>query len=98
MKIKNYTTMRRKPMVLKVKDALTMREGDTLLDKRETADYLRISVPSVNNHLHNGLLVPTRIGGRVFFRKRTLDEFLRASELKGRREAMWRQKLLSGEA
>lgn len=58
-----------------------------LLDKRETAKYLRITVPTVDRHLHNGLLIPCRVGGRVFFRRRTLDKFLAASERKARKEA-----------
>jgi excisionase family DNA binding protein len=63
------------------------RDGDELLDKRQAAQYLRVSVPWINNHLAAGLLIPTRVGGRVFFRKRTLDAFLRASERKARHEA-----------
>jgi Helix-turn-helix domain len=66
--------------------------NEALLDKRETAAYLRISVPSVNKHLHGGLLVPTRVGGRVFFRKRTLDEFVATSERRARREASERRR------
>ena len=79
-------------MASKERDVLKLREGDALLDKRETGAYLRISIPTVNNHLHNGLLIPTRIGGRVFFRRKTLDQFLAASERKARREASERRR------
>jgi Helix-turn-helix domain len=79
-------------MAFKERDVLTLREGDALLDKREAGAYLRISVPSINNHLRSGLLIPTRVGGRVFFRKRLLDQFLAASERKARREASERRR------
>ena len=80
-------------MALKRGDDLTLREGDdALLDKREAGTYLRISIPTLNNLLHKGLLIPTRVGGRVFFRKRLLDQFLAASERKARREASKRRR------
>jgi hypothetical protein len=71
---------------------MNRRNGDALLDKRETGAYLRISVPTVDKHLRTGLLVPTRVGGRVFFRKRNLDTFLRVSERQARKEADIRKK------
>jgi Helix-turn-helix domain len=71
---------------------MNLGDGDELLDKRETGVYLRISIPTIDKHLRTGLLVPTRVGGRVFFRKRNLDAFLRASERKARQEAGERRK------
>ena len=71
---------------------MTLRNDDALLDKRETGAYLRISIPTVDKHLRTGLLVPTRVGGRVFFRKRLLDQFVAASERKARREANKRRR------
>lgn len=74
---------------------MKLRDGDELLDKRETGTYLRISIPTVDKHLHNGLLIPTRIGGRVFFRRKTLDQFLAASERKARQEASERRRIVA---
>jgi excisionase family DNA binding protein len=71
---------------------MTLRPGDELFDKRETAKYLHIKVPTVDKHLRTGLLVPTRVGGRVFFRKHNLDAFLRANERKARQEASERRR------
>jgi excisionase family DNA binding protein len=71
---------------------MTTLKNDPLFDKAETGKYLRIATSTVDRHLHNGLLVPTRIGGRVFFRKSTLDAFLAGSEREARREASERRK------
>jgi len=63
-----------------------------LMNKNEAAKYLRISVGGVNRRLANGELVPVRIGGLVFFRRETLDQFIKSCERKGRRQARQRMK------
>jgi excisionase family DNA binding protein len=62
-----------------------------LMNKDEAAKYLRISVGGVNRRLARGELIPTRIGSLVFFRKETLDRFIRNCEEKGRRQARQRR-------
>jgi excisionase family DNA binding protein len=62
-----------------------------LLNKSEAAEYLRISVGGVNRRLAAGELVPVKIGGLVFFRRETLDQFIKACERKGRQQARERQ-------
>ncbi len=46
-----------------------------LLNKRETANYLRISIPTLDRHLASGLLIPARVGRKVFFREEMLCNF-----------------------
>jgi excisionase family DNA binding protein len=64
---------------------------EELMNKSEAAKYLRISVGGVNRRLAAGELVPVRIGGLVFFRRETLDLFIKNCERKGRRQARERQ-------
>jgi len=66
-----------------------------LMNKDEAARYLRISVGGVNRRLARGDLVPTKIGGLVFFRRETLDQFIKSCEQKGRRCARERAKTLT---
>lgn len=58
-----------------------------LLNKRETARYLRISIPTLDRHIASGLLIPARVGRKVFFREGTLLRFLINSEANARRKA-----------
>lgn len=51
-----------------------------LLTRFESAKMLRISVPTLDRHIANGLLIPARVGGRVFFREDALKAFLTKSE------------------
>ena len=54
-----------------------------LLNKREAAEYLRISVGGVNRRLAAGELVPVKIGGLVFFGARRSINSSRAAKKKG---------------
>jgi excisionase family DNA binding protein len=62
-----------------------------LLTKKEAQERLRISLSTLDRHLANGLLTPTKIGGRVFFRQQTLERFIRSCERKSSGRARGRE-------
>jgi hypothetical protein len=63
-----------------------------LLDKDQTRKRLgKISLSTLNRHIANGVLVPAKIGGRVFFREEAIDAFIRDCERKARRRAQERR-------
>ena len=63
---------------------------DKLNDKRESARFLRIGVSTLDRHVAAGLITACRIGGRVFFRQKSLEEFIKRCERKSRRRARGR--------
>lgn len=50
-----------------------------VMDRREAAEYLRISVPTLNHHVDSGELIATKLGkdkGREVFRIEDVEDFL----------------------
>ena len=54
-----------------------------LLTKREAAGTLSVSVRTIDNLISAGALQPRRIGKRVLFARRTLEEFARRDHATG---------------
>ncbi len=50
--------------------------------KREAAEYLRLSVPTVDRLRLSGALAYIKVGKKVLFRKRDLDRFMAARVVK----------------
>ena len=51
-----------------------------VMDRKEAAEYLRISVPTLNHHVAMGELICTKLGkdnGREVFRVEDIEDFLR---------------------
>lgn len=51
-----------------------------VMDRKEAAEYLRISVPTLNHHVDSGELIATKLGkdkGREVFRLEDIEDFLR---------------------
>jgi predicted DNA-binding transcriptional regulator AlpA len=72
---------------------ITRKEEDVLLNKKQTRKRLGdISLSTLDRHIANGLLVPAKIGGRVFFREETIDAFIKNCERKARRRVQNRTK------
>jgi excisionase family DNA binding protein len=50
-----------------------------VMDRKEAAEYLRISVPTLNYHVDTGELIATKLGkdkGREVFRLEDIEHFL----------------------
>ena len=50
-----------------------------VMDRKEAAEYLRISVPTLNHHVDMGDLIATKLGkdkGREVFRLEDIEHFL----------------------
>jgi predicted site-specific integrase-resolvase len=61
-----------------------------LMNKIEAAKFLRISTPTLDRHVAAGLIIPVKLGARVFFREKTLTKFIDDCERKARRRAQER--------
>ena len=51
-----------------------------VMDRKEAAEYLRISVPTLNHHVDMGELICAKLGkdkGREVFRLEDIEDFLR---------------------
>jgi len=53
-------------------------DSNKLLSRKEVAELLRISLPTLNNYRNSGILKCHRIGNRVLFKK---DEVMEALQL-----------------
>jgi excisionase family DNA binding protein len=50
-----------------------------VMDRKEAAEYLKISVPTLNHHVDMGELIATKLGkdkGRIVFRLEDIEHFL----------------------
>ena len=56
---------------------------DYMLDAKETAEYLRVSIPTIRRWLSNGVLKATRYvdGGKLWFYRADLDALRRSRYL-----------------
>lgn len=52
-------------------------EQEKLLSRKEAAEALHVSLPTIDRMLKDGELVPCRIRGRVFIRQSDVDRILR---------------------
>ena len=50
------------------------------LNKKEAADYLRISVSSIDRKIREGEIKFSKLGGRVVFKKSDLDNYRDANQ------------------
>ncbi len=50
------------------------------LNKKEAAEYLRISVSSIDRKIKEGRIKFSKLGGRVVFKKSDLDNYRDASQ------------------
>ena len=53
-----------------------MRAEKRLLNRKETAEYLRLGVSTIDKLLATKKLKPVRIGRRVLFLQEDLDKFI----------------------
>jgi excisionase family DNA binding protein len=64
----------------KIEKLLRMAKGAKgVMDRKEAAEYLRISVPTLNHHVDMGELIATKLGkdkGREVFRLEDIEHFL----------------------
>jgi hypothetical protein len=64
----------------KIEKLLRMAKGAKgVMDRKEAAEYLRISVPTLNHHVDMGELISTKLGkdkGREVFRLEDIETFL----------------------
>ena len=64
----------------KIEKLLRMAKGAKgVMDRKEAAEYLRISVPTLNHHVDIGELIATKLGkdkGREVFRLEDIESFL----------------------
>ena len=44
-----------------------------LLSRQQTCDYFGISKPCLHDWVKNGILKPTKVGGRVYFKQSDID-------------------------
>jgi len=57
-----------------------MARFTSLLSRKQAAQYLHISISSVDRLLREGSIPSVKIGGRVFFSEESLDRWLGALE------------------
>lgn len=50
--------------------------GEILLSRQETAEYLKVSLTTLNNWRKSGTLTPVGIGKRVLYRMSDIQECL----------------------
>lgn len=64
----------------KIDKLLRIAKGSKgVMDRKEAAEYLRISVPTLNHHVDMGELIATKLGkdkGREVFRLEDIEHFL----------------------
>jgi hypothetical protein len=64
----------------KIEKLLRIAKGAKgVMDRKEAAEYLRISVPTLNHHVDMGELISTKLGkdkGREVFRLEDIETFL----------------------
>lgn len=60
--------------------------NDKRFNRKEAANYLQISIITVDRAIKNKKISCYRIGRRVLFSKSHLDEFLKKNEVKAKNE------------
>ena len=56
---------------------MTVTKPDQLLNAREAAEYLRMSLPWVRLRTTDGTLPHSRLGRRIVYSRQALDDFVR---------------------
>lgn len=60
-----------------IKEAIhKRREASDLMTKKGTAEYLSVNLSTIHNWVKAGILKPTYLGGRVYFRREDILEAL----------------------
>jgi excisionase family DNA binding protein len=54
--------------------------ADEVMTKQEAADYLKISLPTLERRIRAGVIPVVKLGRRVLLRKEALDRVLRDHE------------------
>ena len=52
----------------------TQKDDDVYLTRKEVAEYLKISLTTVDHWSNNGILIASKIGNRVYFQKSELKK------------------------
>jgi len=50
--------------------------------RQEVADLLHVSLPTVHAYVHQGLLTPTKVNGRVLFSAQAVDDAVASGNLR----------------
>lgn len=72
-----------------IKDTLPTRQVEptapNLMTRQEAANYLRISLPTLNEYTKEGKIEGQRIGGRLLYKLDSLQAALQSTDLKKRK-------------
>ncbi len=52
------------------------KNDDTILTREETAEFLKVDISTIHNWSKKGTLIPFGIGGRVYFKKQEIINYL----------------------
>jgi excisionase family DNA binding protein len=56
-----------------------IRSEQTKLTRKEACDKLKISLPTLSNHIHSGKIKAQRIGRRILIPESEIESFLKQS-------------------
>ena len=62
-------------LLVKIEDYLnqvTKSDPDILLTRQETANYFKVSLPTLYQWAKDGIINPIRIGNRIYFKKQSI--------------------------
>ncbi len=71
-----------KQELIDLKTNFTPREPEDFLTRKETASLLKISLVSVHQWIHDGILTPYKLGNRTYFSRKEITEKLLNSNKK----------------
>ncbi|ALU75414.1 helix-turn-helix domain-containing protein [Tenacibaculum finnmarkense] len=59
-----------------LKKTFQPKQPTEYLSRQETADLLKVDLSSLHNWRHNGTLVPLKIGNRVLYTRKSIEDAL----------------------
>ena len=64
---------------------LSKPKNDELLTRKETAEYLRISLVTIQSWSKHGIINPIRMGNRILFKKQDILDILEKQTINKKR-------------